>query len=308
VAGAKVGVSSSGGGSRGSWQVGFWRYAAEQDLFPGGVAHKEGVSVGSINSLALAMFEPGPDQVKQALEVMEESWAKLAGTKDVWRLRFPPYIAGLWHNSIGITPWLRDLLSDVVDVESIRRSGVELRIHACDLITGQLHTFDQNGPLIPSALASSSFPIAFPLEEIAETEDHPGGLYTDAGVRDIAPAKGPIAAGCDRVVILLSRDPDHVERMEPSELSNVMARTERELDLMLTEIIKGDIAMSRFINQIVRSGKADLLGEPFSRYRDVPIDILYPRTPLGSSLSFERSDMLRQMQQGYDDAKAYFEG
>jgi len=308
VPGAKIGVAQSGGGSRGSWQVGVWRYCAEQKLFPEGISFTSGSSVGSINSLALAMFTPGPDQVDKAIGVMEESWGRLGNTKSVWRMRFPPYLAGLWSNSIGLTPNLKILLEDVVDVDAIRTSGVELRILACDLLTGELHTFDQTGPIISSVLASSSFPITFPLERIEATDTHPGGLYTDAGVRDIAPAKSAIDAGCDRVMILLSRDPSQVEMMEESDLKNVLQRTERELDLMLTEIIKGDIAMAQLINRMVRTGKTALLGPPFDSYCDVPIDILYPRTQLGSSLSFERSMMVAQMDQGYEDAKAYFGG
>jgi predicted acylesterase/phospholipase RssA len=248
------------------------------------------------------MFPPGPDQVKQALGVMEESWARLADTKDVWYLRFPPYLAGLWNNSIGNNAPLRKLLTEVVDIDAIRTSGVELQLCACDLLSGELHVFGNDGPVIEATLASSSFPIAFPLEPIGD------GLYTDAGVVDIAPAKNAVDAGCDRLLILLSRDPDQVEPIGADKLKTVMQRTERELDLMLTEIIKGDISLCRFINQLVRTGKTQHLGEPYSSYRDMPIDILFPSKPLGSSLRFDRSVMLKQMDQGYKDAKAYFGG
>ena len=308
IVGAKVGASQSGGGSRGSWMVGVWKYCAHADLFPEGIPFASGVSVGSINSLALAMFPPGPDQVPAAVEVMEESWARLADTKEVWKLRFPPYLAGLWHNSIGDNSALRRLLEEVVDVEAIKTSGVQLRICACDLLTGEIHTFDQNGPVIAATLASSSFPIAFPLEPIKQTQKRPGGLYTDAGVRDISPARSVIEAGCDRALILLSRDPDRVPVVAAEDVSTVWSRTKREMDLMLTEIVRGDIAMARLINQVVRTGKSGQLGAPFDRYRDVPMDILFPSKPLGDSLQFERPVMLAQMDQGFEDAKAYFGG
>lgn len=272
----------SGGGSKGSWQAGAILALANEPRFFTGFGFVSGTSVGAINAAGMAMHNR--NELPQAAAYLRRMWSdKLS----IWRKRFPPYLAGAWNPSIGVNDGLRDLLDRELDLERIKKSNVRLSVSAVDLLDGAVVRFTDKDPNLKKAiLASSSFPIAFPPEELD------GGYYTDGGVRDIAPLKPAIEAGAEHIVVIVTSNPYSSGKKKRGDFGNVIQVAERVVSLMLDEIVLNDVKMCRMRNR-----------RPSGHDRKIKVTVLHPRAPLADSLDFDQDTMKKQIEQGYAEAK-----
>jgi predicted acylesterase/phospholipase RssA len=256
-----------------------------------------GASVGAINGAAIAQFAPGPDQLREAAKLLMATWGKLRRTEDVWRKRFPPYMAALYQPSIGTVEPLEKLLRATVDVKRLRASGVKLRMTSVDLLSGEarVHTEADADPVV-GILASASFPGAFPPVTI-------GASYcTDGGVRDAAPLTAAVREGCDRALVICCRDPGGLPRITKDRVVSALDVAHRALDILTNEALRNDLAMIGRVNALVRAGGA----KPGKRH--VEVDVVIPSVPLGDPLDFDGAMLDRQIKQGYEDARQHFKG
>lgn len=277
----------SGGGSKGSWQAGVIKGLCHRPEYHGGFHFVAGTSVGALNACAIAMQRriDFPDATK----LLEEIWHSRL---DIWKLKFPPYISGLWSNSLGTNKGLKNLLEVYINCEHIAASDVTLSITAVNLESGQIRRFDGKDPqLVKGLLASSSFPIAFPPEEID------GHLYTDGGVRDVAPLGEAIKAGATEIVVVLCSDPDALEHTPTlkSKLNRVYKVAMQVVDIMAAEILLNDIKRCNNVNAQIAEG-----GAPGKRR--IKLTLFFPQRPLADSLDFSPSTMRKQFAMGYADA------
>ncbi len=284
----------SGGGSKGSWQAGALAGLAQIQHHK--TPHKpelgyqlgfdfiSGTSVGAINAAGIAMFP------KQGFMAAADFLGSLWTSKrlKIWRLRFPPYLSGLWNPSFGVNSGLKAFLRKAVDVDRVKRSGVKLSLSAVNLETGEIVRFTETADNLRKAiLASSSFPLAFPPEEIN------GQLYTDGGVRDIVPLSPAIKAGATEVTIIATENPHEVSHIKADKLKTVKGVSGRILDLLTAEILKNDIMLCHSINESLDCNEGK---------RPIKIRLIYPSSSLGDSLDFKRSTMREQYTQGIQDA------
>jgi NTE family protein len=278
-----IGLVLGGGGSKGSWQAG--AVAGILHRYPMGFDFVSGTSVGAINGAGIAMFPRHEFPI--ACAFLRESWT--AEKLNIWRLRFPPYLSGLWNPSLGTNDGLKAFIKKRLDPRRIRASGIKLSISAVDLKSGKVVRFDQDYPEIAKAvLASSSFPIMFPPEPLD------GTLYTDGGVKDIVPLSPAIKAGCDEIVVLATADPHNDAHIRRKEVGTVVGMATRVVELMTTEILENDVRLCQRVN-------ADL--GTFPGKRAIRLTIIYPSKPLADSLEFERETMKAQYEQGISDAR-----
>lgn len=298
----------AGGGSRGSWEAGVLKWMAESTLFHDGFDFVSGTSVGAINAAGIAMFPKA--QFREAGLFVEGMWAKhITKTSDVWALRVPFGIPGLWNPSLG-KDRLEALLSEVVDIHAIQTSGVKVRFAAVDVEEGKLVLYtgeDLQTHGVKPIIASASYPTAFPPVEIGER------WLTDGGVRDTAPLGAAIAAGATDIVVLTTRDPYQVERMPRSELNNTLAFGQRCLSIQLHEVLANDIKWCRQHNKwsslatvlqkhLPDSIIAEVVEEMGTKQR-VNLRVVYPSKPLHRALDFTGEVMVEQIALGYADAE-----
>jgi NTE family protein len=106
---------------------------------------------------------------------------------------------------------MEQMINANIDPAKVTISGIELRITAVNLVSGELRVIDQNGffldsafpqvPLLDAVRASASVPIAFPPVAL------PGlnGMepYVDGGVRENVPVRAAVEAGAHRVYAIL---------------------------------------------------------------------------------------------------------
>lgn len=298
----RTGLCLSGGGGKGAFEWGALQYVAEHPhLYPDGFARGEGTSVGAIHMGGLVQFAPGPDQIPAFVAYMGDCWGKLRGTQDVWKLRFPPYLAGLWQPSIGDNTPLRKLLTSLIDFKRVK-SGTPCEIAAWDLLSGRgLHYDLQDAQsieeLVSLILASSSFPLAFPPEEVT------GAYCTDGGIFDIAPVGRLIDNGCDHILAILCRNPDVPEPKTRADFKSTLSVGLRCLDGMESEIVRGDLERVRLWNYAIEAGHPRAAGK-----RKIVLDVIVPHESLGDPLDFSPVLTERRRKAGYESARRYFEG
>lgn len=288
----------SGGGSRGSWEVGFLKYLGE--VYGEGFNIIGGTSVGSINAVGLAMFRP--ENFSEATDYVHKLWTeKVTKTSDIWVMRQPWGLPALWNPSVGTNDALEKLLVDAVDINAIKASGITLRLPAADLEAGKIVVFDvadleKHG--IQPVMASASFPLAFPPVDIA------GQWLTDGGVIDMAPVGAAIKAGAKKILVLSTRSPDGVAYKPRHEMKGIVHVAERLLDIMTQTVLEGNLKVIRVINALVEAGHP--MGEGKAV---IETGMFGPSKPLGGSLDFSGDLMQAQMGLGYEDAKrAHTEG
>lgn len=279
----------AGGGSKGSWQAGVLKALAHHPEYHSGFHYVAGTSVGALNAAAVAMNTK--HDFPESIHLLEEIWhSKL----NIWKLKFPPYISGLWSNSLGTNKGLKDLLNVYIDCEQIGRSNVTLNITAVSLQSGKVRRFSGKDPLLlDGLLASSCFPIAFPPQNIE------GELYTDGGVRDVAPLSPAIKSGATEIVVVLCSDPNALEHspLSTDRLNRVYKVAMQVVEIMAAEVLMNDIKKCNAMNAEIEDG-----GAPGKRR--IKLHLYFPQRPLGDSLNFNANLMRSQFAMGYADGMA----
>jgi NTE family protein len=205
----------SGGGGRGAYECGVYKYLEEIGWEPDILV---GTSIGAINAAAIASGRSAAE--------LEAAWLK-THTKDIqrfWRLR-------PWKSIYDTSPWRRTL-HRYIDFDALPATDKRLLIAATELET-----------LTPDhILASCSIPLVYPWTQIEDCH------YWDGAVMANTPLAGAIDAGADEVVIVLL-SPIGERHMEPPRwpwhaLTVV-------LDLALSATYENDLKQLENVNQLV---------------------------------------------------------
>ena len=236
-----------GGGSRGAVQVGML-----QELIRRGIRADRvyGASVGAINGASYA-GQPTLDNAER----MADIWRAVKGT-DIFP-RGP--LDGPWafvqkRPSVHANTGLRAIIEAGIDYEDLEDAVIPIEVVTTSLTDGR-ERWIGHGPAVEAILASSAMPSIFPPVIID------GDMLVDGGVVNNVPISQAIAAGCDRIYVLLC-GPLHYHPPPPR----------RPLEAQLTAFFVAIHA--RFIRElaslppgvevVVFSGG----GEPSGQYRD----------------------------------------
>jgi NTE family protein len=186
----KKGLVLSGGGARGAYQAGVYKYLMEKNFKPDVIC---GTSVGAINASAIGcgLTEGEIISLWQSIDIKKVmKYSLFNNIKSFFSKKFTPMVD---------TSPLKKLLSNELDFSKLKDSKTEVFISAVNLITSELKYFSNSEIKIEHVMASSAIPIAFPWQMIDGTPYWDGGLMANT---PIAPA---IDAGAkDIIVVLLS--------------------------------------------------------------------------------------------------------
>lgn len=195
----------SGGGSRGSFQVGVWKYLQEKNWIPDMIC---GTSIGAINAVAI-----GSGLTTQQITHI---WTK-SGRRKIYRLQPLRFIANVllrqrWVPLMDTTP-LKSMLESSIDFNRLKQSRTEIIISAVNLHTAIPEFFTQNEITIDHIMASSAMPIIFPPHKIN------GIPYWDGGIMANVPLLPALARGMDEIIVVLLSPVGHNCRLpEPERL------------------------------------------------------------------------------------------
>lgn len=180
-----IGLIFSGGGARGSFQIGMWQAMKELGLDKR-ITHVYGTSVGAINGAAFAQGD---------FELANEIWSrlnysmifndpKLSRSKKYSREYYYALAKAMMKDrGLNVEP-LKNLLRDTISEDKIRRSPVEFGLVVFDLSKKMPLYLKKSeipkGKLVEFIIASATFPLFQP-------HRIEGGLYIDGGVYDNRP-------------------------------------------------------------------------------------------------------------------------
>ena len=144
----------------------------------------------------------------------------------------------------------------------------------------EYHLIPRNERYNKTILASCSIPLMFPTVELE------GGEYLDGGCADAIPWKHALEMGCDRVVVILTRERDY--RKEPDGSMRAIARTFKKnpafVEAMTTRA------------QRYNENREEL----FEAEKEGKVLVIAPEDTLGCSRTERDTEILRALwQQGY---------
>ena len=278
----------SGGGSKGSYQVGALQYIlgekqAQYDILCG-------VSVGAINCAFLSMFEKYEEI--DAIEVLSNLWRDL-DTSKIYKRWFP---FGRWHSiwksSFYDSSPLINLIRNKVDLDKIRETGKQVSVGAISLSSGKYTIFSQNDDdFVDAVIASASFPGMLCPIRIRDQ------WWADGGVKEITPIKVAIESGASEIDIVMTspetRNKYFIE--EPTTMDVI----KRAIDLSTDKIMSNDVEKMVMYNKLAEAG--------FSDKRIIKINIVRPKFNLiDNLLDFSPAKIQKMMEIGYLDAKTQY--
>lgn len=194
----KAGLILEGGSERGVFTAGILDYFMENNLY---FPYVIGVSAGSCNALGYVSRQPGRTK---ATMVDYHRVGSYSGIKSIIRKK-----------SIFDMDVLFDLFPNAVfpfDYKTYFNSKQTCKIVTTNCLTGKAEYFQERTSkerLMSICRASCSLPIASPVVTID------GNPYVDGGVADSIPVRKAIKDGCNRNVVILTRNEGY--RKKPSD-------------------------------------------------------------------------------------------
>ena len=144
----------------------------------------------------------------------------------------------------------------------------------------EYHLIPRNERYNKTILASCSIPLMFPTVELE------GGEYLDGGCADAIPWKHALEMGCDRVVVILTRERDY--RKEPDGSMRAIARTFKKNPAFVE-------AMTTRAERYNQNRE-----ELFEAEKEGKVLVIAPEDTLGCSRTERDTEILRALwQQGY---------
>jgi NTE family protein len=208
----------SGGGSRGAFQAGVWKYLSEREWIPDLVG---GTSIGAINAAAIVSGVPA--------ERLIHLWTTHDRTR-IYRFQLLKFVAALLLKRplrpMLDTERMRGVITRHIDLAALRHSPTEIIITAVNMRTGRLHLYSNRDIRYDHLVASSAMPIIFPWQYIN------GEPYWDGGVMANSPLFTALERGVKEVIVVLLSPVGHVPLPFPETLG-------KGLELVFEHLLSG---------------------------------------------------------------------
>ncbi len=194
----------SGGGSRGSFQIGVWKYLQQMGWQPDIIC---GTSIGAINAAAIGSG--------MEVEQLTRLWTHF-NRRRIYRLKLLDFLSSALFRRrfvplMDTTP-LRDMLRETIDFKALKKSRQEIIISAVNLYTAAPEFFNQHEITIDHLMASSAMPILFPWHMID------GMPYWDGGTMANTPLMPALAREMDEIIVVLLSPAGHAMLQKPDQV------------------------------------------------------------------------------------------
>jgi NTE family protein len=225
----------SGGGARGSYEIGVWKALSDLNFNIGGVY---GTSVGAINGAAISSAEYTKirdlwfeTSYLSVMNISPEAEALLSGEYKELSLKDYMNVIKDFRSSGGIdvSP-LKNYLAEVISEEDVRKSHIDfgLVLYSVSDMKPQMLYIDQipQGELIDYILGSANFPL-FQRQKIE------GNIMIDGGVYSNVPIDMAIGKGFKNIIIV------DIGFSTPVDIANTI-KLKSDNSVNLTYIIPGE--------------------------------------------------------------------
>jgi NTE family protein len=284
----------SGGGARGAFQVGVWKYLREINWTPDLIC---GTSIGAVNAAAIGSG--------MSVERLIDIW-KTHNRSEIYRLKVLKFLSSALYGrpfkAVLDTAPMRAMLTRHLNLEALRRSPIEIVISAVHLATGRLHLYNQDVIEIDHLMASSAMPILFPWQPIR------GELYWDGGVMANSPLFIALERKIEEIIVVLLSPVGHRPLPPPATL--------REgLELLLEHFLLGSYQTTMPVTNGLAMHACDEAPHKGPHAQKVienglqpRISLIAPTEMLGftSLLNFSARQVNRLIQAGYHNARSQY--
>ncbi|MCP3873253.1 MAG: patatin-like phospholipase family protein [Desulfobacteraceae bacterium] len=178
----------SGGGSRGSFQIGVWKYLVERHWEPDIIC---GTSIGAVNAAGIGS---GLD-----IDTLEKIWST-HNRRKMYKLNLLPFLAyflsGKAVKPLLDTRPLQAMISKHLDFKALRKTQTKIVISAVNMHTASPCFFDNQKIALEHVLASSAMPLLFPWHKID------GIPHWDGGVMANVPLLPALDFGATEIIVV----------------------------------------------------------------------------------------------------------
>lgn len=271
----------SGGGGRGAYHVGVYKYLEERGLLPDIVV---GTSIGAVNG---AMITSG-----LSAERMEEEWLQTT-TDQIHRIRLNPFEFVQEPCLLDTDPW-RDTLERQISFHKVRTSKTIFRVTATEVGRGRLKVFRNEEITVRHILASCSIPVVYPWTEID------GVRYWDGAVVANTPLAPAIDEGAEDIYVVLLSPVGARELPLPQGMVDAAAQA---FDLVLLASFEADA------KQLIKVNQRVLEGRDAHDHHLIHLHIIAPSEEIPATwiLSYNEKQARYLIDLGYNDAKRLIE-
>jgi NTE family protein len=271
----------SGGGARGSYQVGAIKALTES----GRQWHSvHGISAGSLNAAWISMFSP--DQQKTNIDGLVDVWQSIKSSDDIYKKwsKIKPinYLYSMWKGSLHSGAPLRKLLGEFFKKENI---AIPLTVGCVNLHTSEYHSIsNQDENISEYILASCHLPLVF--EPIVIN----GQKWVDGGIRHQIPILDALKTRPDEIDIILASPISIRDRLtEEYDL-----RSAPKIALRASEIMSDQIYLQDCYTALRAIKTAP----------DIKINLFVPSVLLiQDSLNFIPEQISKNIELGYNETK-----
>lgn len=280
----------SGGGARGAYHVGVWKFLHEIDWKPDLIC---GTSVGAITAGAIGSG--------MTMEEMINFWRSIERGKiyriSLWR-QFLHFITRGGFSPLMDTEPMKNLILERMDLRKIRRNRTEIIITAVNILRSKLKFFNNSVIDIEHIMASSAIPVLFPWQYID------GEPYWDGGIMANTPILPALERGVKEIIVVLLSPVGGARMTVPGSRRQAMERV-FELSLIGSyEAFMSHLSFERKIKE--QKGPLQHIIRRTLTLGDVKITTVAPRKMLGfsSMLNFSAHQADKLIQAGYSDARS----
>ena len=283
------GLILSGGGVKGSYQVGVLQYLIgdlkrKYDIYCG-------VSVGGINAAHLAQFNTGQEFV--AVRDLTSIWSNIE-SKHIYK-KWKPFgqLSALFKPSFYDGSPLHYLINNNIDDRLLKRSDKTAYVGCSSITSGEYRIFNSKEPnFLKAVIAGASFPIM--LNPVEFEDQH----WVDGGIQQLTPIAQGIKCGCDELDIVITNPENRYKKTikKPS----IIDALRRALNLATDQIMSHDVTQLIMYNKLVAAG--------FEKDKKmIKVNIIRPHEELvDNQMVFKKHEINKLIIQGYNDAKNQF--
>ena len=222
----KLGIVLDGGGGKGAYQIGVWKYLKESKLY-NSISAISGTSVGGLNSCLFALDEYNLAETIWTQKIQDKILSIDIDIKEICSKialqfgiqNFVPGVSIISFFTMLSTrgyfsrKGLIEIIDEYVDLNELSKMEFPIYATCVELPLFETRYFKLNGydteTIKKILLATSAIPIIFPKEEIE------GKYYYDGGIKDNSPITPLYEEGCtDIIVINLKADEILKDRRE----------------------------------------------------------------------------------------------
>ena len=191
----------AGGGSRGAFQIGVYKYLAERNWIPDIIC---GTSVGAINAAGI-----GSGLDTHALVRLWTTYNR----RRMYRLNLIPFLSyflsGRALKPLLDTRMMQAMVSDHVDFDHLKNNRTKVVISTVNVLTSRPCFFDNSQIRLEHIMASSAMPVLFPWQYID------GVPHWDGGTMANIPLQPALDFGADEIIIVQLSPVTHTPQALP---------------------------------------------------------------------------------------------